>query len=493
MTDKNKARPNNSGTPRIDGVLASPVAFVPLMDEIPVPIIILDKERRVVALNQSAEVLTGFAIKDIKGLPCRHVLRSDVCVKDCPLKRAPQETLTVCREGDIINADRVRIPIRVSAAKLMDINGDTAGYIETVEDLRLLKSMEPKQDGAYNFAGIIGHSPQMEKLFNLLPSIAQTDSSVLLTGETGTGKDLLAEAIHQASGRAKGPFVKVNCGALPETLLEGELFGHVKGAFTGAVENRSGRFKLAHNGTLFLTEIGDLPLSLQVKLLSFLDDKTVYPLGGTKPIKVDVRVIAATHRDLRAMVQQGKFRQDLLFRLNVVRMHLPPLQERQADLALLMEHFLDSFNSAFHKSISGFDEESWDIMHSYAYPGNVRELRNIVEYAVNVCHEDIITARHLPVYILRPNPKEESPITALPDEVPAPFPPEQEASRTPQVHHGPAVAKSSNWKETERQLILDALVRSGGRKGKAAELLGWGRSTLWRKIKRHGLDEGDTQ
>jgi len=311
----------------------------------------------------------------------------------------------------------------------------------------------------------------------IVPVVAQTDSSVLITGETGTGKDLLAEVIHKHSDRPDGPFIKINCGSLPETLLESELFGHTKGAFTGAVSDKMGRLRLAHDGTVFLTEIGDLPLALQVKLLTFLDDKIVHPLGSAKGFQADVRIIAATHRNLEQMVREGTFRQDLLYRLNVVRLTLPPLREREGDATLLADLFLKAFCARFKKRIRGVDAQVATFLHGYDYPGNVRELRNIVEYAVNLCQDDHIRLEHLPAYL---------------------FTRDEQEKRTPTLgHSGPLRMDTElaqvdldnvNWTDIERRIIVDALVKNRGRKGEAAKSLGWGRSTLWRKMKQYGLE-----
>jgi two-component system, NtrC family, response regulator AtoC len=330
--------------------------------------------------------------------------------------------------------------------------------------------------------------------------IAQSDSSVLLTGETGTGKDLVAEAIHQGSPRAKGPFIKVNCGALPATLLESELFGHQKGAFTGAVENKPGRFRLAHNGTLYLTEIGDLPLPLQVKLLTFLDDRVVYPLGSTKGFLCDVRVIAATHRDLERMVREGTFREDLLFRLNVVRLRLPPLRERRDDVQLLLDHFLHTFIGKFKKPIKGFSGNASRILLTYDYPGNVRELKNIVEYAVNVCQEDQIRSDHLPTYIVNPLQPESDKV----EPAPAPFElsglrgnvgdsAQDSAAKERQlildaILNSRGERKEEAWPVIERRMILDAIVKAKGHRGDAAVILGWSRGKLYRKLKQHDIE-----
>lgn len=436
----------------------------------------MDESRKILLINKALRVLTGFSNDEARGLHCYQVLRSSLCMKNCPVWHAGRDFETTLKESDIINRNRQLIPVNQTISPLKNLNGKRIGFMETVEDLRSIKELDAKTDHAFKFANLVGRSPQMEKVYQVLPILAQSDSSVLITGETGTGKDLLAEALHQSSNRSKGPFVKVNCGALPESLLESELFGHQKGAFTGAVESKAGRFRLAHNGTLFLTEIGDLPLTLQVKLLTFLDDQVIYPLGSNKGFQANVRVMAGTHRDLEAMVAQGSFRSDLLFRLNVVRIHLPPLREREGDLHLLADHFLNTLNSKFQKRIQGFSNDAFHLLSEYGFPGNVRELRNIVEYAVNICEESLIQIKHLPSYLLdekeeHPNPPVEEPIEkerAVPVNVPQ--------------------KQNATWEETERELIIDALKKSGGRRNEAADMLGWGRSTLWRKMKKHGLN-----
>jgi transcriptional regulator with PAS, ATPase and Fis domain len=390
----------------------------------------------------------------------------------------PEQSEPVWVESNLINRDRMLIPVRITLAAIKTPDGKTAGFLETVEDLRPLRALDAKISQAYSFARLIGRSRQMEKVFQILPVLAQNDSAVLITGETGSGKDLVAEAIHQASGRAKGPFVKVNCGALPETLLESELFGHQKGAFTGAVENKPGRFRLAHNGTLYLTEIGDLPLALQVKLLTFLDDQVVFPLGSTKGFQANVRVVAATHRNLEKMVRAGRFREDLLFRLNVVRIHLPPLRDREGDIRLLLDHFLNILNTRFGKTIKGFSKKVLRILQDYRYPGNVRELRNILEYAVNVCQEGQILPQHLPTYLTE--------ITTWINQTDATAQ-EPAALDLTEPNEFKSYDTEQTWTAVERQMIMDALVKSGGRRSKTAELLGWGRSTLWRKMKQHGM------
>jgi len=464
---------------RINPLFDFPVDLRSLIDEIPLGIIVLDMNRRIMLLNRAFESLTGFSQDEAAGVPCYHILRSKMCIKGCPALNMQQESKSVCMESDLINRDRKLIPVRVNLALLKDPDRNAVGFLETVEDMRPIMELNAQKSHAYSLAHLIGRSPQMEKIFQILPVFAQSDSSVLITGETGTGKDLAAEAIHQASNRAKGPFVKVNCGALPETLLESELFGHQKGAFTGAEENKPGRFRLAHNGTLYLTEIGDLYLPLQVKLLTFLDDKVVYPLGSAKGFQADVRVIAATHRNLDVMVKERKFREDLMFRLNVVRLHLPPLRERGDDIRLILDHFINIFTTRFRKEIHGLSKRALKILMNYSFPGNVRELRNVIEYAVNICPGGQIKFTHLPAYLSETKHHDD-----------------RSTSEAGEAYEWTASFVKSNsqqsgqktWPSLERDMIIEALVKSKGRRNKTADMLGWGRSTLWRKMKQYKID-----
>lgn len=436
----------------------------------------MDVDRRIMFLNRSFELLTGFDRDEVWNLPCRDVLRTNICHQKCPVIKTRKSNTPVTFDCNIINKEHQKIPVRITAVPLHDIKGNIVGFLETVEDIRGLQQLDGHIQQIDGFDQIIGRSSKMQELFRLIPVIAQTDSSVLITGETGTGKDVIAEVIHKASDRSTGPFIKINCGALPETLLESELFGHKKGAFTGAVGDKLGRLRLAHNGTLYLTEIGDLSLPLQVKLLTFLDDKIVYPLGSTSGFQAEVRIIAATHRNLEKMVKEGLFRHDLLFRLNVVRLHLPPLRDRGGDINLLLDHFLKIFCARFGKKGKKLSPKVRHILLSYAYPGNVRELRNIVEYATNICQSGLIEMEHLPPYL------EEGRITTHEDDVlesEIPFRPE---------HKTQGQTAEMNWAAIERQLIVDTLLRVNGRRSKAAEILGWGRTTLWRKMKQYGLE-----
>ena len=469
--------PDSASLPHIDNLFQQPIDFLKFLDMITIGVVVLDLERRIVGMNQVLKTLTGFNDQNTIGIPCGNILRSNICLQNCPALNIDAMTSPKCIEGNLINKDRQMIHVRITSAPVKDYDGNIVGFLETVEDISLLRKLDKKESQAYKFNNIIGRSLEMEKIFRILPSLAQSDSSALITGETGTGKDMLAETIHQASYRAKSPFVKINCGALPETLLESELFGHRKGAFTGAVGNKPGRIQLAHNGTLYLTEIGDLPLSLQIKLLTFLDDKVVFPLGGVKGFSADVRIIAATHRNLEQMVAEGRFRKDLLFRLNVIRLHLPPLRDRHGDVQLLLDHFLKAIADQLGKKNCTLSSKALKVLLQYHYPGNIRELKNIVEYAINISNQQRIRCRHLPSYILNAPNQMTEPAVSASWQVQEPgidIPPR---SRHPQ----------QSWHEIEKQLILDALTREGGRKSKAALSLGWARSTLWRKMKKYGI------
>jgi transcriptional regulator with PAS, ATPase and Fis domain len=307
---------------------------------------------------------------------------------------------------------------------------------------------------------IVSKNHKILDLFEILPDIAESDSTVLIQGPTGSGKELFARAIHDLSRRKGKPYVKVSCAAVPETLLESELFGYVKGAFTDARKDKPGRFALAEGGTLFLDEIGDLPPSLQVKLLRVLQEREYEPLGATFTVKADVRIIAATHHNLHEMVRQGQFREDLYYRLNVVKISLPPLTERREDIPLLVEHFIRQFNLSRGKEISGVTEEVMQLLMNYDYPGNVRELQNIIEHSFVLCKGGLIQLNHLPREIL--------------------------TARALSQAEGPKTRHKS-LEEAEAALIQEALERYGGSRQRAAQELGYGRVTLWRKMKRLGL------
>lgn len=448
-----------------------------LLDGVPHGIAVLDTTFCIAAVNSYLEALTGYRQDDAKGTYGEFIFRSNLNPKKKLFHRVFKEGGSLSIEGNIINRHRKKIPTQFTLTRLHDNKANPIGLLVIVEDLTLLKTVKSSEFGSFTGSEILGHSPKIKEIFELMPIFARTDASVLITGETGTGKDLVAETLHKMSQRGRKPFIKVNCGALPETLLESELFGHVKGAFTGAVKDNIGMFRLAHEGTIFLTEIGDLSLSLQVKLLSVLDDQEFFPVGGNKKVTVDVRVIAATNRSLRDQVANGQFREDLFYRLNVLRMHLPPLRERYGDIALLLDHFLKFFNVKMGKTIKGFTKKALKTLSDYPYPGNVRELRNIVEYCVNINQGNKIIHQSLPPYIFEPaNTPASNTIKQKPDS------PTEHTQDVPAGNH-----QDTGWARLEKEMILDALRESGGNRTKAAKHLGWGRTTLWRKLRKYQM------
>ncbi len=457
-----------------------------LLEGFPHPAMILDENFRIITLNRLMEAMTGYDADSVAGIHGELIVRSNTGNSRGQLYSSVIQTgAAVSVTGDIINSYRRKIAVQYSIAVLDDTAGRHCGLLVIVEDLSGREVEHSAGMTNYSSMEMIGHSAKMQKVFDMILLLAQTDTSVMITGETGTGKDKVAEIIHQKSPRARFPFIKVNCGALPPGLLESELFGHVKGAFTGATRNKPGMFSLADKGTLFLTEIGDMPLPLQVKLLSVLDDREFVPVGGENKISVDVRIIAATHRPLREQVRKHKFREDLFYRLNVLQIHLPPLREREGDVRYLLDYFLQKFTKVLNKPILGFAPKAMQALLNFPYPGNVRELSNIVEYAVNICPRKKITPDHLPPYIFDQQQADRSPpgdrITGKAINV----------SRM--IDDGERSAASSDtlesWSEIERQLIVDILKDHRGNRTRVAEELGWGRMKLWRKMKKYGLQQ----
>jgi PAS domain S-box-containing protein len=449
-----------------------------LLDAVPHAVAVVDRDLRVVIINEFLEAVTGLSLVDVRGVYIDFVLRSNIAQRGRTFREVLSSGEPLVVEGDIISRDRRKLPMQFTISPLRGGEEETMGLVIVLDDLSttvVSSGLGGDQDMGES---IIGQSPKMREVFDLIPLMAHTEASVLITGETGTGKDKVAEAIHKRSSRASKPFIKINCGALPESLLESELFGYVKGAFTGAVKDKPGMFRLAQGGTLFLTEIGDMPLPLQVKLLSVLDDREFFPLGGEKKIKVDVRIIAATHRPLKERVAAGEFREDLYYRLNVLQLHLPPLRERETDTRFLLNHFLRLFAERTGNTMKSFSDDALKLLTDYRYPGNIRELRNIVEYCVNICQSQCIAVEHLPKYLFARKQEVEEVVVPL-----APQPQVPAASTT-----------GKDWQAIEKDLIIETLTRTRGNRTKAAEILGWGRTTLWRKLKLHGLvtqaDEG---
>ena len=329
-----------------------------ILDSITEGVFTVDLEWRITTFNRAAEKITGVNRQEAIGRPCSEILRADVCEKDCALRRTFSEGApTVNATAHIVNHLGKRIPVRLSTALVADERGRVIGGVETFQDLSQIEQLQKELQERYTFEDIVGRSPAMRKLFEIVPQIAESSSTVLIEGASGTGKELIAQAIHHLSPRRNKRFVVVNCAALPDTLLESELFGHKAGAFTDARSDKPGRFILADGGTIFLDEIGDISPAMQVRLLRVLQDMIVEPLGSVEPVKVDVRVVAATNKDLTQLVREGRFRDDLYYRIRVVHLKIPDLRQRREDIPLLVDHVVAKFTSLQGKNIAGVSDE----------------------------------------------------------------------------------------------------------------------------------------
>ena len=434
-----------------------------ILDSINEGVFTVGLDWRITSFNRAAERITGVSRRDAFGRSCCDVFHANICERDCALKRTFQTGRpTVNATAHIVNHQGHRVPIRISAAVLKDSERRVIGGVETFQDLSQVEQLQKELQSRYTFEDIVGRSPAMMRLFEVLPQIAESSSTVLIEGESGTGKELFARAIHNLSPRRKKRFVAVNCAALPDTLLETELFGHKAGAFTDAKRDRTGRFALADRGTIFLDEIGDISPALQVRLLRVLQDRVVEPLGAVEPVQVDVRVVAASNKDLAKLVRAGKYREDLYYRIRVIHLVLPSLRQRREDIPLLVDHFVAKFNRLQGKDIAGVAVEAMARLMEHDFPGNIRELENIIEQAFVLCRGGIIELHHLPSE-LRP---------ATPSTTGA---------------FGPM-----NLQAMERFLISDVLRRYGGNRKRAARDLGINVSTLYRKIRALEIDIPET-
>ena len=440
---------------------ASDKFFNVILNSIADGVFTTDSEGKITFFNKAAEEITGFTSKEALGRFCFDIFRADICQSRCALK----ETIRTKKEiinlpVTVLNKKGKKLPISISTAVLKNEKGKIIGGVETFRDLSTIEELKKELQQKYTFGDIISKNHQMHEIFNVLPNIAESDSTVLIQGASGTGKELFAKAIHNWSHRKEKPFVGVNCGALPETLLESELFGYVKGAFTDAKKDKPGRFALANGGTIFLDEIGDMSPPLQAKLLRVLQEKEYDPLGSVSPRKTDVRVIAATNKDLSRLVSEGKFRDDLYYRVNVVKIELPLLSQRREDIPLLIDAFINKFNARMEKQITGVTDHALRRLMSYEYPGNVRELENIIEHGFVLCRGNRIDLDCLPREILQAPEGEHS-----------------QVSRQDQTPFGKA----------EADVIARALRKHGDNRLRAAHELGIDRTTLWRKMHKYGL------
>ncbi len=437
------------------------ISLESVVDSVAEGIFTVDLDWTITFFNQAAAHITGVSVSEAVGQKCWEVFASSVCDGACPMQPCLERGESVLnKSGFILSADGEKVPIGMSSSPLKDNEGNIVGGVESFRDLSSLHQLIQKVEERYSVEDIRTNNPNMIRTLQILPPIAQSTSTVLLLGESGTGKELFARALHNLSLRKDEPFIAVNCGALPGNLLESELFGYKAGAFTDARKDKPGRMELAQGGTLFLDEIGDMPLPLQVKLLRVLQEKVYEPLGGVKPIDADVRFVAATNRDLEQMVADGTFRQDLFFRLNVVRMDIPPLRDRTEDIPLLINHFIRQQNSLKGKSISAVSERVHQVLFQYEFLGNVRELENIIEYAFILCSGEMIEMEHLPEH-LKPQKAEVR---------------DQCDPRLPSHVAGMA--------DHKRHAVLEALEKHNGNKSAAARELGISRDTIRRILKR---------
>ncbi|WP_462326733.1 sigma-54 interaction domain-containing protein [Desulfobaculum sp.] len=418
----------------------------------------VDLDWTITSFNQAASRITGVPAEEAIGQKCWEVFHSSICDGDCALRTCLRETGSISNKSIfIVRPDGEKVPISISASPLYDCDGNVVGGVETFRDLTDIHLIRKEMQESYTFEDIVGKSEALSRTFRILPHIAKSQATVLLLGESGTGKELFARAIHNLSSRKDGPFVAVNCGALPDTLLESELFGYKAGAFTDAKRDKAGRFQTARGGTLFLDEIGDMPQNLQVKLLRVLQEKVFEPLGSETPVKADVRVIAATNRDLQALVDEGTFRQDLYYRLNVAQMHLPALRERREDIPLLVDYFVRKLNALQGKDVEGVSEDVLSILMRHPFPGNVRELENVLEFAFILCPSGFVQVEHLPEHL---QPEEDAAPIAAGDDQPM------------------------SLERIKCRAVARALARNGGKRMKTCRELEISKDTLRRMIRR---------
>jgi PAS domain S-box-containing protein len=426
-----------------------------MLDYVPDGVFTVDAAWRVTFFNRAAEQITGIKRADAIGRRCCDVFRASICENACALKQTLSTGRRVVNKVVyIIDARGQKIPISISTAALKDQRGRIMGGVESFRDLRVVEELHRELQQQSSFSDIIGRSTAMRQIFEILPQIAESDSTVLIEGASGTGKELFARAVHNLSKRRAKKFVGINCGALPDNLLESELFGYKAGAFTDARRDKPGRFALANGGTMLLDEIGDISAAMQARLLRVLQERIYEPLGGVEPLRTDVRVIAATNKNLAKLVEQGRFREDLFYRIHVIRIELPSLRDRREDIPLLIDHFISKFNRLKGKELAGVCDEVLARLMEHGFPGNVRELENIIEHAFVLCRGGVIELRHLP--------------TALRGGVSG------EALR---------LGKAMTLESMEKLVISDALRRNGENRKKAAKELGINPSTLFRKLK----------
>jgi PAS domain S-box-containing protein len=432
-------------------------------------VMIVDTGGAIISVNEALESMIGYSSEELIGRKCsmlncsiHEMTREKDGVHWCALFKNGNLDVRRC---SFIRKDGARVHALKNASLLRDNEGRVIGAVETITDITEVVDKD-NQIAAFRrelrqkdgFHGIIGASPAMQRVFDLIANAAQSDAPVIIYGESGTGKELVSRAVHELGNRNRKPFVKINCAALTESLLESELFGHVKGAYTGAYKSRVGRFELANGGDMFFDEIGDMPLSTQVKLLRVLEEKVIERVGDSRDLNVDVRVVSATNRNLPELVDKGIFRKDFFFRINVIPITLPPLRERLDDIPLLAESFFRQTQLKSGKIIEGIGNDTMEVLMNYAWPGNVRELKSAFEYAFVTCQEPTIQPWHLPPCIFKER------IKSIPKKM-----------------------SSLSREEMKKRQLIDALVQADGNESQAARILGVSRVTVWNRMKKFGI------
>lgn len=437
-----------------------------VLDSLAEGVFTVDRRWKVTSFNRAAEIITGYSRQEVIARKCWDIFRAEMCWKGCALRRTFATNKSVVDQRfHIRNKEGGSIPVSVSTAVLKDWDGKVVGGVETFRDLSAIESLKKEIVSQYSFKDIVGRNQKIRDIFKTLPDIAWSDSTVLIQGASGTGKELFARAIHSLSSRRKAPLVIVNCGALPDTLLESELFGYVKGAFTDAKKDKPGRFSVARGGTIFLDEIGDTSPSVQVKLLRVLETNTYEPLGSNRTLRTDARIITASNRDIVELIRKERFREDIYYRISVVRIDIPSLSERRDDIPCLVDHFIQKFNARTGKRIVGASEEVMEKLMDYDFPGNIRELENMIEHASVLSHGKIIELKHLPWGFEARQEQKSVPVSAR-------FSP---ARRTAE--------------ESDAELIRHTLKKHFGHRGRAARELGIHKTTLWRRMKKYGVED----
>ena len=431
-----------------------------ILESISEGVFTVDHNWRIMSFNRAAEEITGTPRNEAIGRYCWEVFRSNMCEGACALKRTMKEGKSFVSSATyIINSRQQQVPITVSTSPLKNEHGEIFGGVETFRDHSLVEELRRELSGSFVVGDMVSRSKIMKKIFNILNQVAESDSTVLIEGDTGTGKELMARALHNSSLRKDEPFVAINCGALPDTLLDSELFGYKAGAFTSANKDKPGLFQAAGKGTVFLDEIGDTSAAFQVRLLRVLEEKEFQPLGSVEKIKTDTRIIAATNRGLSEMVDTGQFRRDLFYRINIIHFQLPSLKERMEDVPLLVDRFIEKMNRLRGRAVSAVGKEAMALLLAHDYPGNIRELENIIEHAFVLCNEGEIKIEHLPSSLL--------------------------LKKSEQLVQRSAI--SNGVRATEEEIIVEALKQNAYNRLATAHALGIHKSTLFRKLKKHNI------